>query len=173
MLTLSKTSQLVIAKEADLNQKYVGMSLALDKDFAGTDTIKFTSDKFVDMTKIKSDVQTSTELDFDGEDGQPYYLITGKDITITGNVNAIVIAKGNVSIPAGSVVHGLVIARGAVDVSGNIYAEKLDVADLIVNNRIVNRYFYGEDSDIDEDGKVTSLYSSELIDIDYENWRKN
>lgn len=169
----SKTSQLVIAKEADLNQKYVGMSLALDKDFAGTDTIKFTSDKFVDMTKIKSDVQTSTELDFDGEDGQPYYLITGKDITITGNVNAIVIAKGNVSIPAGSVVHGLVIARGAVDVSGDIHAEKLDVADLIVNNRIVNRYFYGEDSDIDEDGKVTSLYSSELIDIDYENWRKN
>lgn len=164
----------VTNKQSELNNKYYGMCVALDQNFSGIDIYKFTSDKFVDFTRIKSDLQTDKVLDYKGDNGQPYHLITGKDITIDNNINAVVVAKGNVNIAAGAIVHGLIIARGSVNLSGGgLVAEPEDVSDLILGNKYVNNIFYGDDIVEEEDSRSNSLYSSELISIDYKNWRKN
>ncbi len=158
-------------KEAELNNRYNGLITALDEDYTGVGAAQFMTDNFVDFSKVNGN--TEEELDYALSGGKKYKLITGDNINITSNTNAIIIATGNVKIAAGATVNGLIMARGSVELTGaSVYAEPEDVAELILNEEKVAKYFSFETSN--EIGTNTGgMFSSDLIMTEYVNWRKN
>ncbi len=158
-------------KEAELNNRYNGLITALDEDYTGVGAAQFMTDNFVDFSKVNGN--TEEELDYVLSGGKKYKLITGDNINITSNTNAIIIATGDVKIAAGATVNGLIMARGSVELTGaSVYAEPEDVAELILNEEKVAKYFSFETSN--EIGTNTGgMFSSDLIMTEYVNWRKN
>lgn len=160
--------------ESDLNEKYTGLTTVLDEDYTGVGVSQFLSESFVDYSKVADEYKVQA-LDYRGLNGQNYNLITGKDIAIESNTNAIVIAKGTVTIKNGAKVNGLIVSHDNVIIEngiGTFIAEPEEVSDLILYNEKVAPYFMldaeGGSGD-DEDG----TYSSDLFIINYDNWKKN
>lgn len=157
-------------KEADLNNRYHGLITALDEDYSGVGAAQFMTDNFVDFDKVEGN--NEEELEYTLANGRKYKLITGGDIDITSNTYAIIIATGDVNIKAGAAVHGLIITKGGVELTGAVYAEPDDVAELILHDEKVASYFSFDSSS--EIGTSTGgMFSSDLITADYVNWRKN
>ena len=158
-------------KEAELNNRYNGLITALDEDYSGVGAAQFMTDNFVDFSKV--DGNTEEELDYVLSGGKKYKLITGDDTNINTNTNAIIISTGDVKVAAGAAVHGLIMARGSVELTGaSVYAEPEDVAELILNEEEVAKYFSFHTSS--EIGTTSGgMFSSDLIVADYINWRKN
>lgn len=161
-------------KEAELNNSYHGLITALDENYAGVGASEFMTDNFVNFDKVNGSVDKEEwDLDHELDSGKKYKLITGNNINITGNVNAIILSTGDVTIAAGAIVHGLILARGNITLAGaTVYAEPDDVSELILNDERVAPYF-----SFDTTNKIGSqgngMFSSDLIAIDYMNWRKN
>ena len=169
--TDTSVEERIESKEAELNEKYTGLITALDEDYTGVGVSQFVSECFVDFSKLPP--QNDVELDVKGLNGQNYHLISGNDITIDYNVNAIVISKGTVKVSNGAKVNGLIIAKDDVILdSGTVVAEPEEVSDIILYNEKVAPIFMldaeGGSGD-DEDG----TYSSDLFIINYDNWKKN
>lgn len=156
-------------KQTELATKYYGMISALDPDFSGINNTSFLTDSIVDMTKVEDAYK---DLDLGTLEGvyEDYHLITGKDINITSNINAIVIATGDVNVASGTNFKGLIIARGNVTVNGNFDADPDAVGYLILYHNDVLPYFKLSTGEEFGTGVVDS---TKLINISYANWKKN
>lgn len=156
-------------KQILLSTQYTGMISALDKNYIGVSSAEFLSDSFVNMNKVDDEVNDEYIGTLEGV-YENYHFITGKDISINSNVNAIVIATGNVDISKGTNFKGLIVARGDVHINGNYDADPDAVGYLIQNDNAVIPYFKlasGEEYDI---GNVDA---TDIIHINTENWKKN
>lgn len=157
--------------EAELNSRYNGLISALDEDYTGLGMTEFMTDNFVNYNMVGE--YKSEELECTGINGMKYRLITGKDITIDVNVNAIIISSGDVTVNAGAVVTGIILAKGNVTLTGaTVNADPERVADLILNDDKVKPYF-DRNSVSNEIEPDNSISTSDIVRVDYVNWRKN
>lgn len=157
--------------EAELNSRYNGLINALDENYTGIGMTEFMTENFVNFNKI--DGEKSEELDCTGSNGIKYRLITGSDITVNVNTNAIIIASGNVTVAAGANVTGIILAKGNVTLNGAVVnSDPERVAELILNNEKVMPYFDGN-SESAETPPNNSVSTSDIVIVDYINWRKN
>ena len=96
---------------------------------------------------------------------------SGKEITESVNAG-IIIAKGNVTIRNGADFWGTIIAQGDIIIENNsqVYAASSDIRKLIQVNTLVIPYFSKDTGGKKENGDPSS---SDLVDVIYDNWRKN
>lgn len=157
--------------EAELNSRYNGLITALDENYSGLSMTEFMTDNFVNFSMIDGD--KSEELDCTGSNGLKYRLITGNDITVDVNTNAIIIASGNVTVNTGATVTGIILAKGNVTLKGaKVNSDPEKVAELILNNDKVIPYF-DSNAGQNETPPNNSVSTSDIVKVDYVNWRKN
>lgn len=157
-------------KQTELVTKYTGLISTLDEDFTGVTNTNFLTDSIVDMSKVSDDTKEEDLSILEGVYDVKHWLITGKDITITQNTSGIIIAKGNVDIASGATFNGLIIARGNVKVNG-IYKSEPDVVTyLMLNHEKVIPYFKIGTTEEFGTGEVQA---TDIIKINYSNWKKN
>ena len=154
--------------QTELATKYVGLTSGLDEAYSGVSS-EYLTDSIVDMSKVNDN---RVDVDLGSLEGiyEQAYLITGSDIEITSNMTGIIIAKGDVSIAGGIDFKGLIIARGNVIVNGTYTAAPDSVSYLILNHEKVMPFFKLQT----EEGYGTGdVQATDIISIDYENWKKN
>lgn len=102
-----------------------------------------------------------------------FYHYNG-DLTITGepynDINGILLVNGNVSFGvAGAKINGLLLATGDVEVTAQttLTADSRAVEVLLTNSDVA-QYFNGFGG-----GSSQQYLSSEAVDIEFENWKKN
>ncbi len=104
-----------------------------------------------------------------------YYLYTGHNITVRDVCYGIIVATGDVKFENGSSFNGLVIARGNVICeSGNVQliADQENITYIMQNYDVVKKVF--EMSSIATGtGSGGTIIASDIIKIEYENWKKN
>jgi|GEM_PF-2446625 hypothetical protein len=159
-------------QQIELSSKYFGLVTSLNEDYSGGNMNGFLTDYIVNMSKISSDTQNVIDLGYTANSAS-YKLITGKDVIISTNSAGIIIAKGDVMIRNGASFTGLIIARGKAIIQGNVNlkADPDNISYLIQNNTTVAPYFSIGGSGTTAKGN--NIYSSDLINITYDNWRKN
>lgn len=117
----------------------------------------------------------------------PCKLYTGSSVTINSNSAGIIVSTGDVNINADF--YGLVVARGKVSIGGGasiINSQTADIAGtticgspelsscaavikyIIQNEEQVKKLFKITDREDDDD----DIYTSDLISLEYSNWRK-
>lgn len=167
----------IVNKESELNTYYEAISTTLDKKNSGTSLASKATDSLVmferiDTTEVKKQAFTMT-------DGSKYWLITGENValqssTYSGTDGALIIATNNVTVEAGIEFNGLIIAGNDVIMHGNtinLVCNPEKIAELISKHKEVSQYFVGEESFAGaNDG---SIYASDLITVNYDNWKKN
>lgn len=166
-------------KQVELFSNYSGLISALNKNYPGdVNSVDYLTDNIVDMSKIENHgedvvVNSGNVDDYKLKLVEPAYshysIVTGNNITIDSDMDAIVIAKGNVVIEKGTNFNGLIIARGDVYINGRYNADSEKVLYLIQNVDEVSKYFRLDNGLNDGDG----VSSSDYVSIDYVNWKKN
>lgn len=172
------SSSEIVSKESELNTKYEAIVTTLDENNSGTTLSSMVTDSIVDFTLVDESRQIETLLELPG-DNNKYYLVTGKNVRIDedkygGSSCAIVIATGNVEIEGGIRFNGLILAGGDVTVSGtsmNLSSAPTTVGKLIKECPEVNKFFVGQGILGNNNGGT--VYTSDLITVNYDNWKKN
>lgn len=104
------------------------------------------------------------------------YISSG-DVRLDGSAKGIIVCGGDVIIKNGSTFEGLIIAGGNIIVSGsaitNLTANQSIITYLIKNAPKLRPIFQLGDYDITSAGDGDEVYASDLIKVDYENWKKN
>lgn len=168
--------------QLELESKYAGLVTSLDESYSGADINSGRlTETLVDYSKVADrniayavenmELPESITEESKLQVGD-YKLITGKDITIEKSMNAIVIASGNVTIKGGAKITGLIIAKGNVTLLGgaNLYSDKYHVSYLINNDKNVRPYFIIGDQ---VQGDDKEIFTSDLLHVSYDNWKKN
>lgn len=172
------TSSEIVSKESELNTKYEAIVTTLDENNSGTTLSSMVTDSIVDFTLVDETRQVETLLELAG-DSNKYYLVTGKNVVIDkdrygGSSCAIVIATGDVEIVGGIKFNGLIIAGGDVNVTGstmNLSSSPATVGKLIKECPEANKYFLGQG--LLNNNNSGTVYTSDLITVNYDNWKKN
>ncbi len=181
----------VVSNESELNTKYEALVTTLNEDNSGTTLDNKLTESIVLFSEVEKDLNGSNMkiITPSGEDyftvtyggvTKHYYLILGNDVDINVNnygldtTGAIVLATGNVNISTGILFNGLIVAGGDIKLTGNTMTLKND--ELFISALLdqypdeVGKYFVETDSFNSGDDTV---FSSDLITVDYDNWKKN
>ena len=186
----------VVSNESELNTKYEALVTTLNEDNSGTTLDNKLTESIVLFSEVEKDLNGSNMkiITPAGEDyfsvtlpgttnhgiTKHYYLILGKDVNLNDSnygldsTGAIVLATGNVNITGGITFNGLIVAGGDICMNGHNMTLKND--DAFISALLsqypdeVGKYFVETDSFNSGDDTV---FSSDLITVDYDNWKKN
>ncbi len=181
----------MVMDQWDLTTRFNGLSNNLTDTYIGLSTQAYLTDNVVNMSKITNgDILISGHgvngerivcddgLDYFTWKGSTnhYYLYTGHDVTLNCSLTSgIIIATGDVHIRNGSQFVGLIIARGNVYLEGGICMTKADSQNIwyIMDHCPMVRELFEMTNVTAGTGSGGNIIASDIIKIEYENWKKN
>ncbi len=104
-----------------------------------------------------------------------YYLYTGHDVTLSTITCGIIIATGDVHIRNGAQFTGLILARGNIYIEGGGAQIKSDPQNIwyIMDRCEMVRNMFEMTNVTVGSGSGGTIIASDIIKIEYENWKKN
>ncbi len=168
------TSSKYVSGEAKMNAEFEALATTLNKSDSGTT-------KKIDLTDhlfVLDDIEDGYGTVVRKNETLNYYLITSDgDVTIntsrySGDTGAVVLAKGNVYIGGGITFNGLIIAGGDIIINGTNNTFNADpdrVSEVITKWKEAGKLF--KNTLTGEAG--ASVYTSDLISVEYEGFKKN
>ncbi len=193
----------MIMEQWNLSTRHNGLVNNLTDTYIGLGTQVFLSDNVVNMGKVAPrdiDVkhgyitslgvtERAQEIVLDGETSARkyrrlnnmaeletfYYLYTGKNVTVKESTGGIIVASGDVYIENGASFTGLIVARGNIYCkSGNIRL-KADPPNIvyIMEHCAAVREFFEVTNVTAGTGSGGEIISSDIVKIEFENWKKD
>ncbi len=186
----------MVTKQWNLNTRFNGLTNNLTETFIGLGTQIYLTDNVVNMaevvpadftisghgvngTKIVVKAEREGEPDIDEftwlASRNHYYLYTGHDVTLSTITCGIIIATGDVHIRNGAQFTGLIIARGNIYIEGGGAQVKSDPQNIwyIMDRCEMVRNMFEMTNVTVGSGSGGTIIASDIIKIEYENWKKN
>ncbi len=180
----------------DKGAKYNALINNLSEEFIGLGLQLNLTDNVVNMRSVMEDypndvhitsqywvlnpgvdrIETPTQSGFSIDGGTPksYFLYRGKDVYVNGIAAGIIVASGDVYFENGSQFTGLVVARGNVysKYGANVFrADPRNIKEILQNCEEVNKLFKVTNVTAGT-GNGGNIISSDIVKIEFENWKK-
>jgi hypothetical protein len=191
----SSSDTTMVMEQWNLGTRYNGLVNNLTDTYIGLGTQVYLTDNVVNMAEVvPGDIVISghgvngsriVAKDDAGNDidaftwrgsTNHYYLYTGHNVEVNCSITTgIIVATGDVHIRAGSQFIGLIIARGNVYLEGGTCKLKADPENIwyIMDHCEMVRKLFEMTNVTAGTGSGGNIIASDIIKIEYENWKKN